>query len=115
MRHTIVLSLLLLCARSACKDGGAACTSDHDLVLLVSSYFSNNVTRDGLCVEVLGSLDDEDRIRGAQATVLGANSVLYVVSAENRKVLRYDGSGFVDESASKAASSSLSLPRVFVD
>lgn len=97
MRHSLFLSVLLLGAGSACRDDAPKCSTNRDSVLLVSGYFSNNVTRYGLCGEVLGSLDDAGRIRGAQATALGSDGLLYVVSEENRKVLRYHGGTFLDE------------------
>ncbi len=73
--------------------------------MLISSYFSNNVHVFNACDgQFLRILDDQGRIRGAQATRIGPDGRLYVVSERNHKILRYDTTTleFIDEFASGA-------------
>lgn len=59
--------------------------------LLVSGYNSNNVhLYDGCDGSFLRVLDEAGRIQGAQATVIGPDNKLYVVSEGNGRILRYD-------------------------
>jgi sugar lactone lactonase YvrE len=58
--------------------------------LLVSGYFSNNVHVYDACTGAFERLlDNNNRIAGAQATRVGADGKLYVVSEGNGQILRY--------------------------
>ena len=74
------------------------CTLDGPDEVLVSGYRSNEVHRFNLCGEAQGVVDGSNRIRGAQATAVGPDGLLYVVSEENGRILRYraDTLAFVD-------------------
>jgi sugar lactone lactonase YvrE len=84
MRNLLILVLSLAAnmgwAQSACPTR-----------LLVSGYFSNNVhVFDNCSGAYIGLLDDQQRIVGAQATRVGGDGKLYVVSEGSAQVLRYD-------------------------
>ncbi len=71
--------------------GTAHAQSSCSARLLVSGYFSNNVHVYNACSGAFERLlDDQNRIAGAQATRLGSDGKLYVVSEGNGQVLRYD-------------------------
>lgn len=66
--------------------------------MLVSGYVSNNVHIYNACSGAFErNLDDAGRIRGAQATRLGPDGKLYVVSEGSGRVLRYDAQTLVFE------------------
>lgn len=84
MRHSWIL-LLVLSANAALAQ------SNCPTRLLVSGYFSNNVHIFDACSGAsIGVLDNQQRIAGAQATRIGSDDKLYVVSEGNGRVLRYD-------------------------
>jgi sugar lactone lactonase YvrE len=84
MRHWWIL-LLSLVANAALAQSSCATR------LLVSGYFSNNVHLFDACTGAfIGLLDNQQRIAGAQATRVGNDGKLYVVSEGNAQVLRYD-------------------------
>ena len=99
-RSLLLAGLGLCCAATA----QAECI-EH---LLVSGYFSNNVAIFDACTgEFLRQLDDQGRIRGAQAVRLNpADGLLYVVSEGNDQILRYDARSYayVDRFAQLAGS-----------
>ena len=68
------------------------CAVDRADEILVSGYLSNQVHRFDVCGAPLGQVETEGRIRGAQATRLGADGLLYVISEENGRILRYQAS-----------------------
>lgn len=71
--------------------GTAHAQSTCSARLLVSGYFSNNVHIYNACTGAFErNLDDSGRIRGAQATRLGPDGKLYVMSEGSGRVLRYD-------------------------
>lgn len=79
--------------------GTAHAQSTCSARLLVSGYFSNNVHVYNACNGAFERLlDNQNRIAGAQATRVGADGKLYVVSEGNGQVLRYDAQSlaFVD-------------------
>jgi len=83
MRTLSIIALALLASSAHAQD------CSHRLLL--SGYFSNNVHVYNACdgrFERL--LDTQNRIAGAQATRLSEDGVLYVVSEENGRILRYD-------------------------
>lgn len=90
--------LLLLAVIFATACGSDECPSARLESLLVSGYRSNQVHRFDLCGVALSDLDDGGRISGAQATAVGPDGLLYVVSEENGRILRYraDTLSFVD-------------------
>ncbi|HET7843228.1 MAG TPA: hypothetical protein VFL14_03695, partial [Xanthomonadales bacterium] len=94
MRHFLrLLAAVLLLGASA--HASAACAGR----LFVSGYFSNNVHVYDACTgEFQRLLDDANRIRGAQATKIGPDGKLWVVSEENARILRYepDTLAFID-------------------
>lgn len=84
MRHWWIL-ILSLAANAALAQ--SSCTTR----VLVSGYFSNNVHIFDACNgSFIGLLDNQQRIAGAQATRIGSDGKLYVVSEGNGQVLRYD-------------------------
>lgn len=79
--------MMLLLAGAASLADAQSCSSR----LLVSGYFSNNVHIYYACTGAFErNLDDSGRIRGAQATRLGPDGKLYVMSEGSGRVLRYD-------------------------
>jgi len=66
--------------------------------LLVSGYYSNVHVYDACSGAHLRKLDDSGRINGAQAVKIGPDGLLWVVSEEAGKILRYraDTYDFVD-------------------
>lgn len=58
--------------------------------LLVSGYFSSVHVFDACTGAYERLLDDQNRIRGAQATRLGPDGKLYVVSEDTGQILRYN-------------------------
>lgn len=88
----LLAGALLLCAS---VQASAACAGR----LFVSGYFSNNVHVYDACTgEFQRVLDDSNRIRGPQATKIGPDGKLWVVSEENARILRYepDTLAFID-------------------
>jgi hypothetical protein len=84
MRHWWILVLSLVA-------NSALAQSSCPTRLLVSGYFSNNVHLFDACTGAfIGLLDNQQRIAGAQATRVGNDGKLYVVSEGNAQVLRYD-------------------------
>lgn len=70
-----------------------------DAEILVSLYTAGDVARVDACDgSVRGFLDDRDLLAGAQALRMGPDGLLYVVSEENDRILRFDGDtlAFVD-------------------
>lgn len=79
--------LIVLLAASSIANAQSACSAR----LLVSGYFSNNVHVYDACSGVFERvLDSTGRINGAQATRIGPDGKLYVISEGNGRVLRYD-------------------------
>lgn len=63
---------------------------------LVSGYFNNNVLVYDACAGTLiGPLDTANRISGPQTITAGPDRLLYVVSENNGKILRYDQNSLV--------------------
>jgi WD40 repeat protein len=78
--------LLALFALLPAERADAACATR----VLASGYFSNNVhVYDGCTGEFQRLLDGNNRIVGPQAVKIGPNGMLYVVSEENGRILRY--------------------------
>ena len=94
----LVRSLALLALLGA--GNGASAQADCGHYALVSGYFSNNVhVYDGCSGAFLRLLDPEQgRLRGAQATRVGPDGLLWVVSERSNQVHRYrsDDFSFVD-------------------
>jgi sugar lactone lactonase YvrE len=70
-----------------------------DEEILVSLYTAGDVMRVDACDgTLLGALDDGGRLAGAQTLRTGPDGLLYVVSEENHRILRFDGEtlAFVD-------------------
>lgn len=84
MRMLAVLSISF--AASSASAQSAGCPR-----LLVSGYFSNNVHVYDACSGAFERmLDGNGRIAGAQATAVGPDGKLYVVSEGSGQILRYD-------------------------
>lgn len=82
----LVATLVLSFAASTAGAQSATCPR-----LLVSGYFSNNVhVYDGCSGAFERLLDSSGRIAGAQATGVGPDGKLYVVSEGSGQILRYD-------------------------
>jgi len=91
-RILTVLSLLCLFP----IDALAQCTPTR---ALVSGYFNNNVLVYDACAGTLiGPLDNANRISGPQTITARPDGLLYVVSENNGRILRYDRNtlAFVD-------------------
>ncbi|AVP96529.1 hypothetical protein C7S18_04640 [Ahniella affigens] len=94
MLSRILLLLTLFMTLSTVAS--AQCTPSR---ALVSGYFNNNVLVYDACAGTLiGPLDTANRISGPQTITLGPDRLLYVVSENNGRILRYDPSSlaFVD-------------------
>ena len=88
MHLTVSTFLLQLAAGTGCDDR-----------LLISDYTANNVRIYDACSgDYLRNLDTANRLRGPQATRIGSDGLIYVVSEENNRVVRYrtDDFSFVD-------------------
>ncbi|MEM9302620.1 MAG: PQQ-binding-like beta-propeller repeat protein [Pseudomonadota bacterium] len=82
MRNRLLLACLMLATGAEAQDCEAR--------LYASGYGSNNIhVYDGCTGEPIANLDRAGNIVGAQATALGADGFLYVVSEENGRILRY--------------------------
>lgn len=85
---TVVMITLALAAGVA--DAQTSCSAK----LLVSGYFSNVHIYDACSGAFERALDTEGRIAGAQATRIGPDGKLYVISETNGRVLRYSATTF---------------------
>ena len=82
-----ILLLLLLFTANVKALGPINC----DQLMLISAYWSDNVYAFNACDgEFIQKLDSEGRIKGAQATRIGPDGLLYIASEKNGKILRYD-------------------------
>lgn len=87
MSQRLAATCCFLLALVASADLRAQCAER----VLVSGYFSNNVHIYDACSGAFERvLDDQGRIRGAQALRVGPDGRLYVVSENNGRILRYD-------------------------
>lgn len=88
------LFLFVLWAVATVAAGQTPCSAR----LFVSGFFSTVHVYDACTGAYLRNLDPGNRIRGAQAVVLGGDGLLYVVSEETSQILRYrnDTLAFVD-------------------
>jgi sugar lactone lactonase YvrE len=83
-RHVAVFVILLA---GVAGPAAAACTAR----ILASSYNGDNVYVYDACTGAFERLlDDQNRINGPQAVILGPDDLIYVVSEENQRILRYD-------------------------
>ena len=99
IKHKPSILVLLLLFTANVKALGPI---DCDQLMLISAYWSNNVYAFNACNgEFIQQLDSEGRIKGAQATRIGPDGLLYVASEKNGKILRYDPNTleYIDEFA----------------
>ncbi|MBK8285490.1 MAG: NHL repeat-containing protein [Ahniella sp.] len=94
MLTRILITLSLLCCLPT--QGFAQCTPTRTLV---SGYFNNNVLVYDACAgSLIGALDTANRISGPQTITARPDGLIYVVSENNGRILRYDRNSlaFVD-------------------
>ena len=88
LKHKPSILLLLLLFTTNVKALGPI---DCDQLMLISAYWSNNVSVFNACNgELIQQLDSAGRLKGAQATRIGPDGLLYVASEKNGRILRYD-------------------------
>ena len=90
-----VLCLLAQMPAALAETSDASCGEE----ILVSLYTAGDVARVDACDgSLLGTLEDGGRLAGAQTLRMGPDGLLYVVSEENHRILRFDGGtlAFVD-------------------